>query len=310
MNAMQSKHIGVLMGGQSAERDISLKSGKAIADSLIRQGYRVTCIDASPNVGEELRREQIELAFVALHGPGGEDGAIQGCLEVMDIPYTGSGIAASAVGMNKVLTKAILKASGLPTPPSVVLTASALSSVMRKETSLPFPFPAVAKPVAQGSSIGVSVMRSVDDVQDAYATAMQFGRQVLIEQFIAGAEFTVGIIDETPLPVLEIFSANTFFDFATKYEMSTKPHAVRAALSPDRTSDIQQLALRVHQDIGCRGGSRVDIRVNAAGNPFILEINTIPGMTNESLLPLAAREADIPYDGLVEKLLRAAGGDR
>jgi len=132
------------MGGQSAERDISLKSGQAVADSLMRQGYRVTCIDVTPNLGEELRRKHIELAFVALHGPGGEDGAIQGFLEVMDIPYTGSGITASAVGMNKVLTKAILKSAGLPIPPSIVLTVSALSSVIRKETSLPFPFPAVA----------------------------------------------------------------------------------------------------------------------------------------------------------------------
>lgn len=309
MNSIKTKHIGVLMGGQSAERDISLKSGTAIAESLKRQGYRVTSIDANPNVGDVLRREQIDLAFVALHGPGGEDGAIQGLLEVMDIPYTGSGIAASAVGMDKVLTKAILKASGLPTPPGVVFTTSALSSVMRRETSFPFPFPAVAKPVAQGSSFGVSVMHGVDDVQDAYATAMQFGHQVLIEQFIAGAEFTVGIIDETPLPVLEIFSAKAFFDFDTKYEVSTKPHAVRAALSPDRTGEIQQLALRVHQDIGCRGVSRVDIRLDDTGNPFVLEINTIPGMTHESLLPLAAREADIPYDCLVEKILLATMGE-
>ncbi len=307
MNSVQAKHIGVLMGGQSAERDISLKGGKAIGDSLMRQGYRVTCIDVSPNLGEDLRREHIELAYVALHGPGGEDGAIQGFLEVMDIPYTGSGIAASAMGMNKVLTKAILKAAGLPTPPSVVLTASVLSSVMRKETSFPFPFPAVAKPVAQGSSLGVSVLHSVDDLQKAYATAIQFGHQVMIEQLIAGAEFTVGIIGETPLPVLEILLAHTLFDFDTKYEVSTTPHAVRAALSPDRTSEIQQLALRVHQEIGCRGVSRVDIRVDDAGNPFVLEINTIPGMTNESLLPLAAREVDITYDCLVEKLLLATG---
>ncbi|HIN33223.1 MAG TPA: D-alanine--D-alanine ligase [Nitrospirales bacterium] len=308
MNSMQTKHIGVLMGGQSAERDISLKSGQAVADSLMRQGYRVTCIDVTPNLGEELRRKHIELAFVALHGPGGEDGAIQGFLEVMDIPYTGSGIAASAVGMNKVLTKAILKSAGLPIPPSIVLTVSALSSVIRKETSLPFPFPVVAKPVAQGSSLGVSVMYGVDDMEDAHATAMQFGQQVMIEQFIAGAEFTVGIIGETPLPVLEIILANTLFDFDTKYEVSAKPHAVRVALSPDRTSEIQQLALRVHQEIGCRGFSRVDIRLDDAGDPFVLEINTIPGMTNESLLPLAAHEADITYDCLVETILHATAG--
>lgn len=152
-------------------------------------------------------------------------------------------------------------------------------------------------------------MHGVDDVQDAYATAMRFGHQVLIEQFVAGAEFTVGIIDETPLPVLEIFSAKAFFDFDTKYEVSTKPHAVRATLSSDRTGEIQQLALRVHQDIGCRGVSRVDIRLDDAGNPFVLEINTIPGMTHESLLPLAAREADIPYDCLVEKILLATMGE-
>lgn len=308
MMAMKAKHIGVLMGGQSAERDISLKSGKAIAESLMRMGYRVTSIDVSQNVGEELRRDCIELAFLALHGPGGEDGAIQGFLEVMDIPYTGSGIAASAVGMNKVLTKAVLKAAGLPTPASVVLTASVLASVARKETPLPFSFPAVAKPVASGSSFGVSVMRGVDDVQDAYATAIQFGHQVMIEQLIGGAEFTVGILGETPLPVLEIILENTLFDFETKYEVSATPHAVRATLSPDRTSEVQQLALRVHQEIGCRGVSRVDIRLDDAGNPFVLEINTIPGMTSESLLPLAAREADIQYDGLVEKMLCATVG--
>ena len=307
---MEGKHIGVLMGGRSAERDISLKSGKAIADSLIRQGYRVTCIDASPNVGEELQCNHIDVAFLALHGPGGEDGAIQGFLEVLDLPYTGSGIAASAVGMNKVLTKLILKASSLPTPPSVLLTASALSSMMRNKISLPFSFPAVVKPVAQGSSIGVSVMHGAGDVQVAYETAMQFGHQVLVEQFIDGAEFTVGIIGETPLPVLEILLAKTLFDFDTKYEVSATPHAVRATLSPTRTHEMQQLALQVHQDIGCRGVSRVDIRVDDAGNPFVLEINTIPGMTNESLLPLAAREADIQYDCLVKKMLSATVGEQ
>lgn len=296
------------MGGRSAERDISLKSGTTIAESLKRQGYWVTPIDASPHVGEDLRREHIDVAFLALHGPGGEDGAIQGFLEVMDIPYTGSGIAASAVGMNKVLTKAILKSSGLPTPQSVVLTSSALLSVMQNRASLPFPFPAVAKPVAQGSSLGVTVMHSVDDLQASYATASQFGHQVMVEQLVSGTEFTVGIINEKPLPVLEILLAKTLFDFDTKYEVSASPHVVRAGLSLDHTRDIQALALRVHQVIGCRGVSRVDLRLDDAGNPFVLEINTIPGMTNESLLPLAAREADIQYDCLVETILCAGVG--
>ncbi len=301
--AIQEKHIGVLMGGQSAERDISLKSGKAIVNSLLRMGYRATSIDVSLNLGDDLSREGIEFVFLALHGPGGEDGAIQGFLEVVGIPYTGSGIAASAVGMNKVLTKAVLKAAGLPTPPSVIFTASALLSVIRKETSLPFSFPAVAKPVAQGSSLGVSVVRSVDDLQDAHATALKFGHEVMIEEFIPGVEYTVGIIGETPLPVLEILLKDTLFDFNTKYETATNPHAIRATLSPDQSSEIQQLALGVHHSVGCHGVSRVDIRLDDGGNPFVLEINTIPGMTPESLLPLAAREADIQYDCLVEKIL-------
>ena len=306
LSVLQTKHIGVLMGGQSAERNISLKSGQAVTDSLMRQGYRVTSIDVSPHVGEDLRREHIDIAFLALHGPGGEDGAIQGFLEVMDIPYTGSGIEASAVGMNKVLTKAVLRASGLPTPPSLVLSPYTIASLLEKEATLPFSFPAVAKPVAQGSSFGVSIVRNVNDVQDAYTAAISYGHQVMIEQLVGGAEYTVGIIDDTPLPVLEILLEHTLFDFDTKYETSIKSHAVCASLSPERAREIQQIALRVHQDIGCRGVSRVDIRVDDEDSPFVLEINTIPGMTNESLLPLAAREADIPYDNLVERILHAA----
>ena len=294
------------MGGWSAERDISLKSGAAVADSLIRQGYQVTAIDTgSSNIEEALRRARIELVFVALHGLGGEDGAIQGFLEVMNIPYTGSGVAASVVGMNKVLTKAVLKASGLPTPPGMMLTLSALSSVIRGDLTLPLSFPVVVKPVSQGSSIGVSIVHSVENLKEAYETAMQFCSHVMIEQLIDGAEFTVGIIDGAPLPVLEILITGTLFDFDTKYDVSPNPHAIRATIASGRAEEIQTLALRVHQDIGCRGASRVDIRVDNAGNPFVLEINTSPGMTRESLLPLAAYEGALPYDDLVEKILLA-----
>jgi len=308
MFAVKEKHIGVLMGGNSAERDISMRSGEAISESLKRRGYEVTSIDVTSHVAEDLRRENIELAFLALHGKGGEDGAIQGLLEVMEIPYTGSGIAASAVGMNKVLTKAVLSASGLPTPRGLVVTSEMLASIIRDKTSPPFSFPAVAKPIAQGSSFGVTVMRGVNDLQSAREISSEFGDHIMIEELITGPEFTVGILDEKPLPVLEILLSKTLFDFDTKYEINSESHAAPAKLSGSRIRDIQSLALQVHQKIGCRGVSRVDIRLDDSGNPFVLEINTIPGMTNESLLPLSALEIDIEYDDLVEAILCGNGG--
>ena len=310
VNRVKAERIGVLMGGQSSEREISLKSGRCVSDALTRLGYDTVSIDVSPSLSEVIRDEAVDLAFLALHGPGGEDGAIQGFLETIGIPYTGSGVLASAIGMDKAVTKAVLAATGVPMPPSLVFRASDFSAVRPVTQTLPFSFPVLVKPVAEGSSVGVSVAHRIEDIEQAYCVASEFGHGVLIEQFIDGPEFTVGIVDEMPLPVIEILVGNQVFDFQTKYDDSTTPHACRATLSADRERSMQELGLRVHQSIGCRGASRIDVRVDKGGNPFVLEINTIPGMTKESLLPLAAEAAGIEYDRLVEMLLRSAEGAR
>jgi D-alanine-D-alanine ligase len=304
---LTDKKIAVLMGGRSAEREISLKSGRAIEASLRRQGCAVTAIDPDERVAELLRREKVELAVNALHGRGGEDGTIQGLLEILGIPYTGSGVLASAIGMNKVMTKRLLEASGIPTPSHAVLRSSDSPGA---SPGLPvgLKYPVVVKPSCEGSTIGITIVKSPDGLEAAYAEAFRYGDEILIETYIPGREVTAGILDEAPLPLVEIVPQEAFYDFKAKYTKGMTDYRAPAPLPPDETRAIQDLALKTHRAIGCRGCTRVDFRIDPDGRPFVLEINTVPGMTETSLLPKAAAAAGISYDQLVARILQTAMG--
>lgn len=303
MPVLTSQKIGVLMGGDSSEREVSLRSGRAMEAALRRRGYHVAGLVVSSSVAMDLKKEEIEIAVIALHGRGGEDGAIQGLLEVMGIPYTGSGIAASAIGINKVLTKRLLEYHGLPTPRYAVLRGS-----VQDHLSLPlgFELPVVLKPACEGSTIGVSIVREERDFSSALEQAFSYGPMVLVEDYIDGQEATVGILEEEPLPVIEIVPKEEFYNYEAKYTPGKTEYILPARLPLATYREVQQLAVKVHQAIDCEGYSRVDMRVDRKFRPFALEINTLPGMTETSLLPKAAQDAGIGYDDLVERILASA----
>ncbi len=310
---LRGKRIGVLMGGPRVpaqrvgkqapegfltEREISLTSGRGCAMALKRQGYEVVEIEVDERVDERLRHEQIEVAFVALHGPVGEDGTIQGLLEVLRIPYTGSGVLASALGFFKPVFKQLLVSAGLPTP--------AFHLVQRGATPPALTYPVVVKPAAQGSAIGISICRRPDELEQALVLAGTYAPEILVETYIEGQEVTVGVLDDQPLPVIEVRPKEGFYDYHAKYTKGATDYLVPAPLPPATSAEVQDLALRAHRLIGCEGASRVDFRVDPRGRPFILEINTFPGMTETSLLPKAAAAAGIGYDTLVVRILQSA----
>ncbi|MFQ5587991.1 MAG: D-alanine--D-alanine ligase [Nitrospiria bacterium] len=301
----KNKRIGVLMGGLSSEREVSLKSGQAVAAALSRLGYQQIPIDVDRDIALTLKREHIDVAFIALHGRYGEDGAIQGLLEIMGIPYTGSNITASAIAMDKRKSHDIFKAHGLPTPKTAVLTRKACEPVKTPES--PFDFPVVVKPVSEGSSVGVSIVKKQEDLAAALDTAFQYGTQAMIQGYISGMEVHAGILDEKALGAIEVKSKGDFYDYTAKYVPGMSTHVYPAPLPPAVYQDVLNLALKAHQAVGCSGYSRVDFLVDAGMRPFILEVNTLPGMTETSLMPEMARENGITFDMMVEKILERAG---
>ena len=300
---MKDKNIAVLMGGLSAERDVSLKSGLAVHQALLRLGYNSTAIDVRHELASMLREDKIEVAFIALHGRYGEDGCVQGVLELMQIPYTGSGVLASALAMHKLYSKQAFAAAGLTITPYV--------AVRKGETceaaALPFGLPVVVKPAQEGSSVGVSIVKQADDLQAALDDAFRYDDLVLVEQYVKGQEVQVGILDNQPIGAIEIVPKKEFYDFEAKYSDGMAEHHFPARLSPELYEKVQQLGLKAHQALGCDGYSRVDFLVTEAGECYLLEVNTLPGMTALSLLPeIAQKGAGISFDQLVERILSSA----
>lgn len=303
--------IGVLMGGQSAEREVSLRTGAAVHRSLVRRGYDAVAIDVGPTLSQDLRDRKIDLAFLALHGPGGEDGAIQGFLETLRIPYTGSGIQASAIGMHKVTTKTLLASARIPVPAGTVVKRGGNVSGATLLRAEKLRWPLVVKPASQGSTIGVTIVRKPSQWRDALALAHRYDVDAMVEAYIPGHEVTVSIIggrDVSPLvlPAVEIVAPGGFYDFAAKYEKGKTQYLCPAPVSVAVTRQIRMLALRTYQALGCEGAARVDFRITPRGRPVVLEINTAPGMTETSLLPMAAAQARIDYDELTERILESA----
>ena len=302
MPLLTTKRIAVLMGGQSGERDVSIRSGQAAWTALLRKGYDAVALDVDSEVGVRLRDVQAQIAFIVLHGPGGEDGTIQGLLETLRVPYTGSGVEACAVAMDKVVTKAVLTYHGIPVPKGLVRARR------ERSTSLPrgYGLPVVVKPVNQGSTLGISIVRRSRELRTAVENAFQYGPTVLIEEYIEGRELTVGILNDRALPIVEIVAPGGFYDYAAKYTPGASVYKVPAPIPQRHSKVLQTLALQAHRCLGCRGASRVDFRLDPRGRPYVLELNTIPGMTETSLLPMAAKAARISYETLVEGILQSA----
>lgn len=303
--------IGVLMGGQSSERDVSLRTGAAVHRALCRRGYDAVTIDVGPTLSRDLRDQKVAIAFLALHGPGGEDGSMQGFLETLGIPYTGSGIQASAVGMHKVTTKTILAAHGIPVPPGTVIKRGERISGAQVLRVTKLRWPVVVKPASEGSTIGVTIVRKPSQWTEALALAHKYDRDAMAEAYIPGHEVTVSLLgrqDEAPLvlPAVEIVAPGGFYDFAAKYEKGKTQYLCPAPLSASVTREIRALALRTYEVLGCAGAARVDFRITPRGRPYVLEINTVPGMTETSLLPMAAAQAGIGYEELTERILESA----
>ena len=299
------------MGGQSSERDVSLRTGQAVHQSLIRRGYDAVAIDVTDHLYEDLKERKVAIAFLSLHGPGGEDGTIQGFLDTIGMPYTGSGVMASAVGMHKVATKTVLAAHDIPVPGGTVVQRGAEPSLATLLRATKLRLPVVVKPASQGSTIGVTIVRQAKQWREALALAHHYDADAMVEAYIPGHEITVALLGRAVgaprvLPAVEIVAPDGFYDFTAKYQMSTTRYLCPAPLSVRVLSQIGALGRRAYQVLGCEGAARVDFRITPKGRPYVLEINTVPGMTKTSLLPMAAAQAGIDYDSLVERILQSA----
>jgi len=296
---LAAKKIGVLMGGLSAEREVSLKSGAAVLSALQARGFNAVGIDAGRDLAERLTAEAVEVAFIALHGRFGEDGSVQGLLEMMGIPYTGSGVLASALAMNKVYSKVVFRAAGLTIAPYQVLRPG-------EKLALSFALPIVVKPSQEGSSVGVSIVRELGGIDAALAGAFRYDSEILVERFIDGREVQVGILDGQALGAIEIVPKGEFYDYEAKYTPGMADHILPARLPAPVYADVLKAGELAYATLGCQSYSRVDFLVTEAGECYILEVNTLPGMTDLSLLPEIARGAGIEFHQLIERILLTA----
>jgi D-alanine-D-alanine ligase len=303
-----AKHVAVLMGGWSAEREVSLRSGKACADALTRRGYQVTPIDVTPEVAAALTAVRPDIALNVLHGRPGEDGTLQGLLEILGIPYTHSGVLASALAMQKDTAKVLFRAAGVPVAEDRVLSRfeAAKAHVM--------PPPYVVKPVAEGSSVGVYIVTEEHPhpPQELYRDDWPFGDTVMVERYIPGKELTCAVLGDRALDVIEIVPATRFYDYEAKYAAGGSKHLLPAPILPNVYQEVRRLSLAAHSALGCRGVSRADFRYDdlGTGNLICLEVNTQPGMTETSLVPELAAYAGIAFDELVQWMVEDASTNR
>jgi len=294
--------VAVMMGGKSAEREVSLKSGAAVLAALRSSGVDAHGFDPRDKALEALHGEGFQRVFIALHGRGGEDGTLQGALDLLAIPYTGSGVLASALAMDKWRTKLIWQAAGLPVPDYVVLDAASDFAAVEARLGLPL----FVKPANEGSSIGISKVKQAGALRAAYEEAARFDACVIAEQYLGGGEFTVGILAGQALPVIRIVPTTEFYDYDAKYLRDDTEYRIPSGLGETREAEMRDMALRAFAVLGGRGWGRMDLMLDDAGRCYCLEANTAPGMTNHSLVPMAARAAGIPFEQLVLKLLEEA----
>ncbi|GAV23804.1 D-alanine--D-alanine ligase [Carboxydothermus pertinax] len=301
--------IGVICGGISSEREISLRTGEAIFNALVKKGYNAVKIDMNRNIAEILKKEKIDFAFIALHGKYGEDGTIQGLLEIMGIPYTGSGVLASSLAIDKIMTKKVLLAEGIPTPRYITLNSQEYSSIksLHQEIIQNLRLPFVLKAPREGSTIGIEFVFSEQELPGAIERVLQHDHQILVEEFISGIEITASVLgndEPVVLPLIEIVSKTRFYDYEAKYTPGLSDHIIPPRISHELNLKITDLALKTYKALGCQGFARVDFMVDVQNHEaYVLEVNTIPGMTATSLFPDAARAKGISFEDLVEKIL-------
>lgn len=299
--------VAVILGGTSAEREISLRSGAQVLQGLLNAGVDAFAIDLGGDGQEpiaQLLEARFDRAFLILHGRGGEDGTIQGVLEMMGKPFTGSGVAASALGMDKLRSKQLWQGAGLPTPAFAILD----DAVELTEVEQRLGYPMMVKPAHEGSSIGMSKVRNLDELKAAYASAREYDRCVLAEQWVNGPEFTIALLAGQALPVIRLETPHDFYDFDAKYQAGDTHYHFDTGLDADKAAALQALALTAFETAGCRGWGRVDAMMDADGQFQLLEVNTAPGMTDHSLVPMAAREAGLSFEALVLQILDTVEG--
>lgn len=300
---MSTRRVGVLMGGWGEERDISVKTGEAIAAALEARGHNVTRVFAGPGLDQSLRSAHIDVAFLALHGRMGEDGKVQGLLEVMGLPYTGSGVLASALAMNKPFAKKLFRQHNLATPTGYTVGLADLERV--EELHLDLGFPCVVKPACGGSSVGLSLAHGVAQLRPAVAQACRYGGEALVERYLKGREVTVGVLGDRVLGSCEVSHGSSTFDYDTKYQGGARYH-LPPRISPTRLANLEAMALGAYRALGCRGAARIDFISTEAANDVVLEVNTLPGMTPASLLPKIASQAGLDFEQLCEAILAQA----
>lgn len=306
MNVDDFGKVAVLMGGISTERKISLKSGQAVLASLLRSGIDATEVDAGYDLYEQMRSESFDRAFIALHGQWGEDGIVQGGLEMMNIPYTGSGVLASALGMDKLRSKRLWNATGVITPEFFELK----SQGSFQDVADWLGYPVVIKPACEGSSLGMSIVKKPENILAAWKMARGHDDCVFAERYIKGAEYTVTILDRDTLPAIRVETDSEFYDYDAKY-LSNKTRYICPAGLPDKAEQqLASIALQAFDVVGCQGWGRVDFLVDTNGTSYVLEVNTVPGLTDHSLVPMAAKQAGMNFDQLIIKILETSDADR
>ena len=291
--------VAVLFGGKSAEREVSLKSGQAVLDALIAAGVDAFGIDVGDDFLQRLSSEKIDRAFIVLHGRGGEDGAMQGLLQCLEIPYTGSGVLASALAMDKLRTKQVWQSLGLPTPRYAALTS--VADCERAAAELGFPL--IVKPAHEGSSIGMAKVANTAELITAWQDAAQYDSQVLVEQWISGPEFTIAMLRGQVLPPIGLGTPHSFYDYDAKYLANDTQYRVPCGLDAAKEAELMQLTARACEAVGTQGWARADVMQDGEGRFWLLEVNTVPGMTDHSLVPMAARAAGLDFQQLVLAIL-------
>ena len=293
--------VAVLMGGWSAEREISLKSGQAVLAALQAQGVYAHGVDVRRDILQVLEQGAYDRAFVILHGRGGEDGVIQGALEILGLPYTGSGVMASALCMDKLMTKTVWLGSGLPTPGHAVLDGGCDFSAIVERLGLPL----IVKPTLEGSSIGMSKVERGEALEPAWQAAAKYGDSVFAEQWVTGAEYTAAVLGNEVLPLIRLETPHAFYDYEAKYKSDSTSYICPCGLDLEKEAELQQLALAAFLAVGASDWGRVDLLLDGEQQPWLIEVNTVPGMTDHSLVPMAAKAIDIDFEQLVWRILEA-----
>jgi D-alanine-D-alanine ligase len=294
--------VAVMLGGDSSEREVSLDTGTAVLKALLSRGVDAHAWDPADKSMAEFAAAGFDRVWIALHGPGGEDGALQGALQWLNLPYTGSGVMASAIAMDKVRSKHLFRAAGIPTPDYAVASSQAEASVAAEQIG----FPLIIKPSGQGSSVGMSKVFDRSELNDAVDLALQYGNEILIEQCITGDEFTVAILQGRALPSIRIVTPRVFYDYRAKYESDRTEYICPGTEDAADERQYRDIALAAFSELGCEGWGRVDFMTGADRQPLVLEVNTVPGMTSHSLVPMAARESGMGFDELCWRILETS----